>query len=278
MPLHDPIPGCIGNVSHRGYLMPVLDPCSLGTDRSGPVTERFVILRVGDVVFGLLLDSFVRIGSVEDGIGKAVPDGKPYASRLIAYGDGALVLLSVDAVVDLVKRHFVRQQFASPRNEPAQTTRNVPDGAAGIYLSATIESLRFAVPVEHVTEIVEGSDVTPLFNVPPLLRGLMSLRGQVLACIDISGEFGFPLRSLEERNQFVILRRDDAELALCVDKVTGIRHFAQNDFQRSEAVLGGEPGRLTSGVHEGEDGTLLILAVPAVFEVPVLAPYRGMEA
>lgn len=278
MPLHDPIAGCVGSTSHRGYLVPVFDPCSLGTERRGALSPRLVILRVGGRVFGLLLDAFVRIATLEGGDDGAVPSGNPYAARIIAYGDGALVLLSVEAIAELVGRHFARQRFPGGTDEPERAARDATEGGAEIYVSARIESTRFAMPVEHVTEIVEGNDVTPLFNVPPLLRGLINLRGRVLACLDISGELGFPPRPLGERNQFVILGWEGEELALWVDEVTGIRRFSPTDFQRSEPVLGGELGRLAGAIHEGEDGTLLILAVPAVFDAPALAPLRGIEA
>ncbi len=69
-----------------------------------------------------------------------------------------------------------------------------------------IERVLFGIPVEHVIEIIEGYDVTPLFKVPPIVRGLLNLRGQVLACLDISVELGLPPRRLEERNQFVVLK------------------------------------------------------------------------
>ena len=272
-PLPEPIPGCVGGMSYRGYLLPVLDPACLGTDRQAELPERAVILRDGDAVFGLLLDGFVGVDTL-DGVGEVAEDGPSHAGRVIAYGGGALVLLSVDALLRLVRERFARQRFPDAADAAADAAQ---EDAGKTFLCARIEDISFAVPVEHVTEIVEGNDLTPLFGVPSLLRGLINLRGQVVACLDISGELDLGPRPLGERTQFVVLTHEDAELALCVDRVTGIRRLAPTALQRSEAVLGGSAGRVTGFVHEDGDGTLLVMAVPAVFDAPALAPLRAAD-
>ena len=147
-----------------------------------------------------------------------------------------------------------------------------------MLLCARINDVRFAIPIEHVIEIVEGNEVTPLFKVPAIVRGLINLRGQVLACLDISTELGLAPRPLGERNQFVILVEQGVELALCVDKVTGIRRLAADQVQKADMMLAGDMKRLATGMHEGEDDPLLILAVPNVFTAPSLLPHIGTEA
>jgi purine-binding chemotaxis protein CheW len=224
------------------------------------------------------MDGFVSVAALDASSETAGRDEAncAYVEKARAYRDNTLVLLSLGAIVLLVKRHFASQHLMTGPAEPAVLQDAVAAYGEQIFLCARIEQVLFGFPIEHVIEIIEGYDVTPLFKVPPMIRGLINLRGQVLACLDISVELGLPLRALGERNQFVVLKNDSAEMALCVDKVTGIRRLAT--FQKAETILTGEMNRFASGMHEGKDGTLMILAVPALFDAPSLQPYRGVEA
>jgi purine-binding chemotaxis protein CheW len=284
-PFHGALSGCLGNVVHRDHLLPVLDPTALGTSRgiSAAPSRSFVIVTHGDTVFGLALDRFVAVvllppAGAERGNGLSA-GGNPFVEAVRAFRDNALVLLSPAAIARVVARDLVSQRVldarkggpANPRGpSPAESDRPM-------FLCARIDGVGLAIPVAQVNEVIEDCDVTPLFRVPSVLRGLINLRGQVLACLDLSGELGLPPRALQERNQFVVLRGDGATLALCVDRVTGIRRLAPEGIRKPDPVLSGGMARYTAGVVGEEGGALFILSVPAVFEMPALQPYRRQD-
>jgi purine-binding chemotaxis protein CheW len=284
LPAHAALPGCLGNVSHREYLLPVLDPTALGSGR--PVaapSKTFVVVREGGAVFGLAMDRFVAVVPLEalaagpEGAGRAAADN-PFVETVRAYRGNALISLSAAAVGGLVKRSFGSQRLLTDGEGPRSARREaVAESERRVFLCARVERVLFGIPVEHVIEVIEGYDVTPLFKVPAIVRGLINLRGQVLACLDISDDLGFPPRPLEERNQFVVLKDNGAELALCVDKVTGIQRLPPERIQKADMVLSGEMTRYAAGVIEEEDAALFVLSVAAVFEAPQLQPYRRSE-
>jgi purine-binding chemotaxis protein CheW len=284
LPSHAALPGCLGNVSHREYLLPVLDPTALGSGRPAVAPSKtFVVVRENGAVFGLAMDRFVAVVPL-DALAPSPKDvapeagDSPFVETVRAFRGNALISLSAAAVAGLVKRSFGSQRLMAD-GEEARSTRlqAVAESERRIFLCARVERVLFGIPVEHVIEVIEGYDVTPLFQVPPIVRGLINLRGQVLACLDISDDLGFPPRPLEERNQFVVLKDDGAELALCVDRVTGIRRLPPEQIQNADLVLSGEMTRYAAGVLEGEDGALFLLNVAAVFEAPQLQPYRRSE-
>ena len=119
--------------------------------------------------------------------------------------------------------------------------------------------------------------MTPLFKVTPCLRGLINLRGQVLATIDISQEMGFEPRRLAEHNQFIVLQGDGTELALCIDKILGIQQLPQARIQKADTVLSGDITRYVHGILETDQGTIMILSVPDIFDAPQLQPYRRQD-
>jgi purine-binding chemotaxis protein CheW len=284
LPSHVALPGGLGNVSHREYLLPVLDPTALGSGRPAAAPSKtFVVVRQDDTVFGLAMDRFVAVVALDalsaspQQAGPSIGDN-PFVQTVRAYRGNALISLSAAAVAALVKRSFGSQRLMTDCEGPRVTRRQAQaESERRIFLCARVDRALFGIPVEHVIEVIEGYDVTPLFRVPPIVRGLINLRGQVLACLDISDDLGFPPRALEERNQFVVLKDNGAELALCVDKVTGIRRLPPEAIQKADLVLSGEMTRYAAGVLEGEDGALFLLSVAAVFEAPQLQPYRRAE-
>jgi purine-binding chemotaxis protein CheW len=284
LPAHGALPGCLGNVSHREYLLPVLDPTALGSGRdTAAPSKTFVVVRDEGTVFGLAMDRFVAVVPLDaltprpEEAGLAGGDN-PFVETVRAFRGNALISLSAAAIAGLVKRSFGSQRLMTDGEEARSTRRQtVVESERRIFLCARVERVLFGIPVEHVIEVIESYDVTPLFKVPPIIRGLINLRGQVLACLDISDDLGFAPRPLEERNQFVVLKDNGAELALCVDRVTGIRRLPPEQIQKADMVLSGEMTRYAAGVLEGEDGALFVLSVAAVFEAPQLQPYRRSE-
>jgi purine-binding chemotaxis protein CheW len=282
LPFHGELPGCLGNVAHRDHVLPVLDPTAIGTRRAAGTTASptVVIVRREGAVFGLVMDRFVAVVGLEDPAAAACPaaEENPLVDNVCTFRSNVLLVLATGAIAALVRRHYSTQELRGNGARPgAGRPATQAESERRIFLCARIDRVLFAIPVEHVREVIEGYDVTPLFKLPPLVRGLINLRGQVLACLDVSGDFGLAPRPLEEWSQFVVLEDDGAALALCVDKVIGIRRLAPELFQRAELVLSGEMTRYATGVLEEPDGALLQLCVPAVFEAPQLQPFRRQD-
>jgi purine-binding chemotaxis protein CheW len=290
LPAHGDMPAYLGNVSHRGRLLPVLDPTRLTgrcpvavspTAKMQSSSTTFVLVHRDDTFFGLAMDRFVGVVPLETAPGSG-PKGDPgnngadCVDVVRAFREDALISLAPASLAELVKRSFQVQQAhgLEQAQSPGQVLAELDKR---IYLCARIDRPLFAIPVEKVSEVIEGHDVTPLFKMPPLVRGLINLRGQVVACIDVSLDLGFPPRTLEERSQFVVLESDGATAALCVDRVAGIRLLAPESFQKADLVLSGELTRYATGVLEEKDGPVLGLSVQAIFDAPALQSYRRQE-
>lgn len=283
LPCHGDLPACLGNVAQRGILLPVLDPTLLST-QLGPATtlpKTVVIVTAGNATFGLGFDHFVAIVPLAETAAAAAPAlvrDNPYLEAIRAFRDNVLLSLSVETIAANVGRNFGSQEILSEGDSrPTDGDRLEVREDAPIFLCARAETILLGIPIEKVLEVIEGYDVTALFKVAPCLRGLINLRGQVLACIDISLELGLTLRLLEERNQFVVLQGDGAEMALCVDKVTGIRRLRHDRIQAADAVVSGEMARYVSGVVEEADGPLFLVSVPGLFSSPPLQPFLRQE-
>ena len=153
----------------------------------------------------------------------------------------------------------------------------------------------FGVPIGAVKETIPERPLTRLFLVPPFVAGLINLRGEVVAVLDLATLLGLD-RAVEGGRRapknIVILRasllsgvRDPRHAAnrpaagLFVDGLDGVRDIADAEVRPPPATLAAEPAGYLDGVaaaprDDGPPKPLLVLAPERVLGSPHLTPYR----
>jgi len=153
----------------------------------------------------------------------------------------------------------------------------------------------FGVPIGAVKETIPERPLTRLFLVPPFVAGLINLRGEVVAVLDLATLLGLD-RSVEGGRRapknIVILRasllpgvRDARHAAnrpaagLFVDGLDGVRDVADAEVRPPPATLAAEPAAYLDGVaaaasDDGPPRPLLVLSAERVLGSPHLTPYR----
>jgi purine-binding chemotaxis protein CheW len=59
------------------------------------------------------------------------------------------------------------------------------------YVTFTLMGEEYALPIEHVREIVECDRANSIPSMPPVIRGVINLRGNVVPVVDLPIKFGF---------------------------------------------------------------------------------------
>jgi chemotaxis signal transduction protein len=129
--------------------------------------------------------------------------------------------------------------------ERARALARVPAQAplASEVLEVMIFSLgneRYSIETRHAREVVRLADLTPVPGVPDFLTGIINLRGEVLAVIDLRKFFGLEERGLTELSRVIVLGRERAEFGILADAVHNVTPL------RIDEVL--EPPESTAGV------------------------------
>ena len=73
------------------------------------------------------------------------------------------------------------------------------------YLSFHIAGEEYAIPVFRVKEIIEYETVTKVPAIPPVIRGVINLRGAVVPVVDLAIKFGLPQTAITKRTCVVIV-------------------------------------------------------------------------
>jgi purine-binding chemotaxis protein CheW len=64
------------------------------------------------------------------------------------------------------------------------------------YVTFTLMGEEYALQIEQVQEIIECERITAIPSMPPVVRGVMNLRGQVVPIVDLPMKFGLPATPL----------------------------------------------------------------------------------
>ena len=132
------------------------------------------------------------------------------------------------------------------------------------YMVAKIKNSTIAIEITKVLEVIEGSDVTPLYKVADFIRGLISLRGQVLSCIDLSRYLGHELTVIDERNKFIVINVSGTDFALCIDRVLG-SSLSSNHLFKTQPKFFKTKFQIISQIFRKKDGEVTLIFKPDLF-------------
>lgn len=124
----------------------------------------------------------------------------------------------------------IARQAAERRAAPA------PAEVLRQLLCVRVEGSPYAVPVENVREIVRVRPITPIPRTDRCVRGVISLRGEIIQVIDLRLQLGLPPVAAAKANRIVVVSTDDGRIAgVLVDEVREV-------LRVPEAAIGSSAG------------------------------------
>lgn len=143
----------------------------------------------------------------------------------------------------------------SPASSPAQLSTFV------------VNRYLFGVEVATVQEVIRCQSMTRVPLAPPAFGGLVNLRGQVIAAIDLRRRLGFPDRRAGELPMDVIVRTRDGLVCLLVDQIGDVVDASEEAFEEPPDTLLGIARALIRRVYKLDDTLLLSLDVEGAVEL-----------
>lgn len=122
------------------------------------------------------------------------------------------------------------------------------------------------ITVAHVREVLLQCELTPVPLAPPALRGLMNLRGEVVAAIDLRMLMGLDVDD-DRDPAHVIIDIDDVPTSLMVDAVEDVISVASESFEHPPQTVSGVARHYMTGVHKLEGRLLLVLDAQRIVRV-----------
>ncbi|PKM60746.1 MAG: chemotaxis protein CheW [Firmicutes bacterium HGW-Firmicutes-4] len=92
----------------------------------------------------------------------------------------------------------------------------------GKYLTFTLDNEAYGLEITYVTEIIGIQKITEVPELPEYVKGIMSLRGQIIPVVDVRLRFGKPHRDYDERTCVIVVELADITVGLIVDGVAEV--------------------------------------------------------
>jgi len=290
-PLKGFLRSCIGTTEYRGKLLPIfqsqesyLKIDEISRDKNNnldKIPSAIITINYKGIMFALTMETHVGIVSIKSKSNYKNAEAFADENRsdllkdIVWYGEQNLFIFSPEKISMLV--------FSELKNQIAVGTEEDIDSKSSEeeitdlghdYMVAKIKNSTIAIEITKVLEVIEGSDVTPLYKVADFIRGLISLRGQVLSCIDLSKYLGHELTVIDERNKFIVISVSGVDFALCIDRVLGIQSIQQSSFQDSTKVFQNDIPDYFPNFREKEGEVTLIFKPDAFLKSAELQEYK----
>jgi purine-binding chemotaxis protein CheW len=117
----------------------------------------------------------------------------------------------------------------------------------------------FGVKVEQVQKVFRYQEVTKVPLAPPVVRGLINLRGQIITAIDLRRRLGMAPQPEDKLPMNVLLRTEDGVVSLLVDEIGDVLEVSEEGYERSPETIPQEFRELVLGVYKVQCKLLLIL-------------------
>jgi len=113
-----------------------------------------------------------------------------------------------------------------------------------------VDGLFFGVEVEKVQEVLRYQQMTRVPLAPPVVRGLINLRGQIVTALDLRCRLDLSERPAGQLPMNVVVRTDDGGVSLLVDEIGDVVEVDEATFERPPDTLNSNARCMIRGVHK----------------------------
>ncbi len=124
----------------------------------------------------------------------------------------------------------------------------------------------FGVEISRIKEIVRLVPVTPVPKAPSFIEGVVSLRGQILAVVDLAKRLNLSTSGRSDNTRIIVLEIQENIIGMIVDQVVEVvRLPKENIGDASGLFLGGTQSEYLKGVGRLGERIIIIIDLAKIF-------------
>ncbi len=137
----------------------------------------------------------------------------------------------------------------------------------------------FCIDLIAVREIIRIGEITRIPESPAFVEGVITLRGEVVAVVDLRKRFGFQIAAdVNKANRIMIIEAGQHVLGFIVDEVREVLRIETSAIKPPPAMITSEVDRrYFEGVIAGKDALLIVLIAGLLFDQEELASVKQIE-
>ena len=127
------------------------------------------------------------------------------------------------------------------------------------YSTFFLDGLFFGVPVEKVQEVLRFHEMTRVPLAPPVVTGLINLRGQIVTALDLRRRLLLRDRATADRPMNIVIRTAGGAVSLLVDEIGDVVEVEEESFELPPDTLAASSRELIEGVYKLNDRLMHVL-------------------
>lgn len=129
------------------------------------------------------------------------------------------------------------------------------------YGTFTVDGLLFGVEVRRIQEVIRAQTMTQVPLAPPVIGGLINLRGEIVTAVDMRRRLDLAPRADGVDPMNVVVRTGDSVASLLVDQIGDVVEVSAASFEAPPAHLDPAARTLIRGAHKLDGQLLLVLDI-----------------
>jgi purine-binding chemotaxis protein CheW len=147
------------------------------------------------------------------------------------------------------------------------------------YLTFALGEEKFAIPVDHVQEVVEFGQVTKVPNAPVYMLGIINLRGRVLPLLDTKLKLGLSATAVTQKSRIMILDIQSADdknyqIGAMVDFAREVVEIDETEIQDAPEFENLKTTAPITGIVNNHGDITMIMDITRVFSIGDLAELK----
>lgn len=134
------------------------------------------------------------------------------------------------------------------------------------YVTFRAGGLFFGVDVLKVQEIIRYQSMTPVPLAPTAVKGLINLRGQIIAALDLRSVLKMEPEKNDEKPMNVVVRAGDETVSLLVDSIGDVIEVDKDEYEPTPETIAPHVRNILHGVFKLKEELLLVLNGKACVE------------
>jgi purine-binding chemotaxis protein CheW len=134
-----------------------------------------------------------------------------------------------------------------------------------LFVSFFLGSAGYCVPVDNVLQIFRQQSILPAPRAEHFVKGVISLRGEVIPVVDLRARLGLPEEGGRRKSRIVVVQFGKRAYGLLVDEVREVLELEEESLDPERVTLPGVSPALLCGAARRADSVFFILDLEGIF-------------
>lgn len=140
------------------------------------------------------------------------------------------------------------------------------DSRDNMYVTFKLDEEYCAFPIENVISIEKIQARTRVPNSPNFLEGVINLRGDVIALINLRKKLGIPEIPLDKDTRVIIVNCGDIAAGIIVDASSEVMEIDDSKIDDAQLTEENKNHNYIKGIGKTDTGIITILKVEEIFK------------